>query len=559
LKRLCLLLFVAFLFACSDQPVKNDVQQGNPYYDKAFEFKESGRFDSAFVFFNNAKEVFLQQEDSLGVGKCLLNMAIIATDKGDYFGGQELSLNASDYFDKTKDKHHIYIKSNLNNLGLTSEYLARYDEAISYFQQSLVYTTNHSATRTVKNNIANVYRRLANFDGALSIYGEILHQNIDSPEYARILSNFAYTKWLQNSSYEAEANLLKALSIRQKENNFLELNASYAHLTEYYANKKPDLALNYASKMYEVAQKAKSPLDQLQALQKLIVLSQPKTTKQYFRRYCNLDDSVQISRNVSKNQFALIRYQTEKHKADNLKLQKENAEKKYQITIRDLLLITSIILFLAAIIIIMLWHKKRKKRLHQEKELEVKNTELKYVKKVHDRVANKVYSVMMEVENIDNYSKTILADKLESIYKISRDISYETNDIDNKLPFANQLSQILNVYLSDSVKITINGNDRELWLGTSEFTKSEIINILQELMTNMVKHSQATEVIINFIRSKDQINIIYIDNGIGIAMKPFYKNGLKNTGNRITEINGMINFDLTVPKGLRIEISFPVF
>ncbi|WP_185259971.1 LPXTG cell wall anchor domain-containing protein, partial [Elizabethkingia anophelis] len=32
-------------------------------------------------------------------------------------------------------------------------------------------------------------------------------------------------------------------------------------------------------------------------------------------------------------------------------------------------------------------YKRRKKRLEKEKELEVKNTELRYSKKVHDKVA----------------------------------------------------------------------------------------------------------------------------------------------------------------------------
>jgi hypothetical protein len=52
------------------------------------------------------------------------------------------------------------------------------------------------------------------------------------------------------------------------------------------------------------------------------------------------------------------------------------------------------------------WYRRRKKRLQQEKELEVKNTELKYSKKVHDKVANKVYHVMSEVENIPVIDKT---------------------------------------------------------------------------------------------------------------------------------------------------------
>ena len=62
--------------------------------------------------------------------------------------------------------------------------------------------------------------------------------------------------------------------------------------------------------------------------------------------------------------------------------------------------INFILATLVAILIIgYIWYKKRKKILQQEQEREVEKTMHKYVKKIHDRVANKVYHVMSEVEN----------------------------------------------------------------------------------------------------------------------------------------------------------------
>ena len=237
MKRLNItIISILLLFSCSEKSpkVKVETKENNPIYDKAFQYAEEQKTDSAFFYFDKAKDLFLQQKDSLGVAKCLLNMAMISTNNGDYFGGQELSVNASPYFDKRIPKQHIFIKANLNNLGLASENLKDYNQAIVFYTEALNYTTGVNAEAVLKNNIANIYRKRKAYQKAIAIYQGILNQSIDSETFARILSNLALTKWLQNPNYKAAPELLKALAIRKKNNRLLELNASYAHLLFAY-------------------------------------------------------------------------------------------------------------------------------------------------------------------------------------------------------------------------------------------------------------------------------------------------------------------------------------
>ncbi len=530
---------------------------------KAWGFSDNNKMDSSFVYFNKAKEEYLKHADSINVGKCLINMAIISGDQGDYFGSQELSLSAITYLNPTDEVQKEVLSSNYNNLGKMAHLLKKYDEADSFYIKSIRLTSIKKSRDIYMNNIAINLTHQKKYNEALTYFDRLMRDKAimgNRLTFSRILSNASKTRWLKNSNYNPVPSLIKALEIRIQENDFWGQNASFSHLSDYYALKQPDSALFYAHKMYIVAQNInKSASDKLEALQKLIRLSPPKESKHYFEIYEDLDDSLQTVSASAKNQFALIRYETEKHKTDNLILQKDNTEKKYQLIKQKTILFGTITLLVLGAVFSVYWYNKRKKAHQKEKELEVKNTELKYVKKVHDRVANKVYNVMMEVENTDDLNKTTLADKLESIYKISRDISYENNDIDSRQIFAQQLHQMLMSYTSDAIEISVDGNNEGLWQNADETVKSEIIIILQELMTNMMKHSQATAVQLDFKRINNRINIIYLDNGIGIAGEPIFKNGLKNTGNRIEEINGVINFDITVLKGLKIEISFPVF
>jgi nitrate/nitrite-specific signal transduction histidine kinase len=266
-----------------------------------------------------------------------------------------------------------------------------------------------------------------------------------------------------------------------------------------------------------------------------------------------LDDSLQTVRSAAKNQFALIRYETEKNKADFLKAQAENIKKQNSITMRNIGLGILIVCLIAGYF----WYRKRQKTLKQEKELEVKNTELKYAKKVHDRVANRVYQVMSEVENTSEIDKDDLADKLDVIYNISRDLSRENIEISNEEHFSEQLNDMLYSYQSAKVDLSINGNEEKLWNRVKETAKSEVFYILQELMTNMKKHSEASGVSINFEQRDQRIEVFYTDNGTGIKDLSS-KNGLKNTETRIESISGLITFDSKPNKGLKIQFSFPI-
>lgn len=553
LKYICLLsISILFFYSCADHAGKKK-KEDNLFYDKAFEFREKKIPDSAFLYFIKARDLFLQQKDTVSAGKCLVNMGIISTDKADYFGGQELSLNAISYFDPKKKDQHFFIHSNYNNLGIATAQLGNYTQALKFYDLALKFAKDSSDIRLYLNNKATSYQKIGDYNAALKIYNHILKGAAKNKlVYAKALTNISATKWQQNPNYNAVPDYLKALHIREQKKDISGLNSSYIHLSDFYAKKQTDSALFYARQMYQVANQLNSADDRLLALKRLIKLSPPKLTQQYFVTYQNLADSVQNVRSIAKNQFALIRFETEKHKADFLKAQSENIQKRNDILRKNFALGILVLFLLAGY----WWYRKRKKVLEQEKLIEVKNTELKYVKKIHDRVANKVYQLMSEVENLPKVDRDTLIDKLEILYNISRDISYDSKDLHTGKNYGQELSEMLKSYASETRQVLIIGNEEELWEGISTEARTEVFYIMQELMTNMKKHSQAETVILKFNRNAGMMNISYSDDGIG--MKDINKkNGLTNTENRIKSIRGTVTFDNTQEKELEIQLSFP--
>ena len=553
LKYLYLFSFLLLLFySCSNHTGK-EKKEKNLFYDQAFEFRQKEMYDSAFFYFNKAKDLFLQQKDSVSAGKCLVSMGIISANKDDYFGAQEISLNAISYFDQKKEDQYFYIHSNYNNLGIATSNLSNNADALKFYDAAIEFCRDSLDTRIYLNNKATVYQKIGDYKAALKIYNRILKgATKNRKEYARILTNISTTRWQQNPNYNPVADYLKALHIREQEKDFFGLNSSYIRLSDFYAKKQTDSALFYADKMYKVATKLNSAENRLLALKRLIKLSPPQLTQQYFVIYQNLDDSLQNARSVAKNQFALIRYETEKHKADFLNAQAENIQKQNNI-LRKNFAVGILALFLLAGY---WWYRKRKKGLQQEKEIEVKNTEIKYVKKIHDRVANKVYQLMSEVDNTPKVNRDILLDRLEVLYNISRDISYDSKELNTGKNYDQELSKMLKSYSCETIAVFIIGNEQELWEVVSNEAKTEVFYIMQELMTNMKKHSQAETVVLKFNRNEDMVHISYSDNGVGMndAIK---KNGLTNTENRINSIQGTITFENTQEKELEIQLSFP--
>lgn len=553
MKYLCLTLLIAITFFSCRKGTEKQNKEDNPYYNMAFDYREKGMSDSAYLYFTKAKDLFLEKKDSLGAGKCLVNMSMIGIDKGDYFGAQEMSLSAIQYFDEQKKEQFAYISSNYNNLGNSSKSISDFERAIKFYNLSIKFSVDSISTLVNHNNKAVVYKEMKDYPSAIKIYDSIIHKTGGNQiEYARILNNRAYTKWLQNPAYHVIPEYLKALHIRELNKNLWGQNASYTHLAEFYGNKNLDSALFYANRRYQVATVIRSPDDQLSALTDLIKFSPATQAKIYFIKHHHLNDSLQTARWNNKNQFALIRYETEKHKADALKAQRENDQKRSRLQIVYFIVFALIMSLLS----VYLWFRKRNRLLQQEKELEVKNTELRYVKKIHDRVANKVYHLMSEVENTPGINRNLIVDKLEALYDISRDISYDSPEPTTEGRTAAEISAMLQSYSSASTEVLIVGNEEEIWEGIPEISKTELFLVMQELMTNMKKHSRAQRVVIKFQRNDNCITVLYADNGVGLnnAAK---RNGLQNTENRINHIRGTITFESILEEGLEINISFP--
>ncbi|TKD66508.1 sensor histidine kinase [Flavobacterium sp. ASW18X] len=89
-----------------------------------------------------------------------------------------------------------------------------------------------------------------------------------------------------------------------------------------------------------------------------------------------------------------------------------------------------------------------------------------------------------------------------------------------------------------------------------------IFRVIQELINNAVKHAKATEVLIQFIREGNTIDITVEDNGIGMSKEILEKEqkgmGLSNLRTRIAYLKGELDFHSIKNEGTTVNIHLNI-
>ena len=558
-KLILFLFFILGIFSCSEKKQGKVKGESRNYYLKALSFYNLGMYDSSFVYLELAKEQAFKEDDNLTVVRSLILIGINEYDQGDFFGAQETSLKSIEFLEKSNLKQDTLLSFAYNTIANSTDEMKQYNKAIPYYHQAIKYSTNPENTLIYKNNLAVCLRNAKRYAESIKLSEEILSKvPSGTTDYAKFLNNLAKTKWMADNSYNPVPDYHKALTIRTSQKDRWGQNSSYASLAKYYDHRKPDSSIYYLHKQYEIATEINSADDQLNALRGLIQ-SNSSNSRRYLSTYLALNDSIQQARSAAKNQFALIRYEVEKNKADNLRLEKENAEKQNRLVRQRAITGASIFLLLLAVGGGTLWYKRRKQRLELEAQNRVKETQLHLSKKIHDVVANGIYRVMSEIEHGDEVDRDGVLDKLENMYHQSRDISHDVEQQTvTEIPYNEQLASLLKSFAADHRRVLIAGNDAEQWDDISKRIKDEVKHVLQELMVNMKKHSQAEQVVVRFDITDQELNIFYKDNGIGIPQEKSKGKGLANTVSRIESLGGEITFVNEPGKGLNITTTIPL-
>jgi signal transduction histidine kinase len=157
----------------------------------------------------------------------------------------------------------------------------------------------------------------------------------------------------------------------------------------------------------------------------------------------------------------------------------------------------------------------------------------------------------------------LLADRtlalLNESYDEMRSISHQMmpNSL-VKAGLAVAVKEMLNKVQSETLRVTLETQGLHERLDNQ--TETVLYRILQEIVSNVTKHSGANKLSIQLIKDADGVSLTVEDNGVGFNPKVVGLNGigLKNMMSRINFLKGDIDIDSAVGKGTLIAIHIPV-
>ncbi len=542
------LLFFCFVFLFNGTILisQNVKDSSTYYYYKIINPESNADLIRGYNFYNEHKRISLEKRDTLRAIYDLKMIAESQNNLGQKYESSVSAIEALGLLDNFK-RNDTLIQTRygiLNQLGIIYKSSKDYYKAIETYQDALKIVKTQKDSITFINNIANCYFVLKEYDLALDQFNLIYKKTIKNSnplQKAMVLNNLGAVQSKLDHP-DALNNLKQSISIRKEEKDNTKTFLTYKNLFHYYNDRnEKKIAQTYADSAYEAVKKTNIGTQIQDVLSLNLELKEDPKIIEYKR----LTDSLNKADQIRKNEYSFNKYRYDRQERIAIENQLEK-EKEKRLKIVYQLTAGLIFVILIAVYFIL---KARNKR---EKIKEVYKTETRISKKIHDEVANEVYHVMTKLQIENNQNEEVL-DDLENIYSKTRDISKQNSIIEFEGNFNDSLNDLLASYKSTGVKVITRTISNVYWSAIPNHKKTAVYRVLQELMTNMRKHSKASIVVITFEQIKNTVFIKYSDNGIGCDLKK--QVGLQNAENRIQSIDGSITFDSEINKGFKVTIE----
>ena len=560
--------FLTFLFLLSCKKESIKPFDKNAIIKEAVGFQKNGitnfqnkNFNSAFYHFNKSKITFESIKDSANIVYNLIQMANIQQINGDYYGSKETLTEALPYV-KKKD---VYSAAINNLFGIADKELSLYHDAVFYYNEAIKDCTDEISKQSPLNNIAVVLIQEKKYDKAIEILETILNKKtLDDQSLitikTRVLDNLGFAYYKKGLPEKGLSLMNEGYQLRKQTDDVYGSIESNLHLAEFYSKTDSEKSNQYAQSAYEIATRFNSVDERLKALSFLISNDSGNKNVQYAQQYIAINDSIIKVRNNFKNKFAKIKYDSKKEKDENQQLRLEKIENLYALQTANYQRIFFIIGITALFLLLLYLRKFYQNRNRIEKLETAYDTETRIAKDIHDELANDVFHAITYTQTqslTKEEVKETLLQKLNHIYIRVRGISRENNSIDTGINYSVNLKEMLSTYNSKDTNVIITSIEKVNWESIDEIKKVTIQRVLQELMVNMKKHSNATVVVLKFESTSNTIIINYSDNGKGCEKDLIIKNGLQNMENRILSIKGTLTFDSEPGKGFKVKITLP--
>lgn len=512
-----------------------------------------GDYELSITYYQIALDIFESLDDQCWMGRTYNQLSVYDRKQKQYEKGLADLDESFRLCTNCGDKECL--ETSLNNRGVIYEMMGKYDLALEFYrkaQRIAMETNNDLGLSYIYNNLAECHRLLENYDSVI-FYVELSTEIREEMEdYTGMVMNFT--------------NLGETLTLAEDYQN-----------AEKYLNEAVELSLKIS--YLDMASQAYGQLFKLH-----------KQTGDLDKAVFCLDESLRLKDSIlsvekikSLSEME-VKYQTEKVEKEFAEEQQLRAESELKVANRNNWIISitsgSILIVFAGLLL----YQRKMKRAQEEKNkavLDEKQRGLEAVfdateeerqriaKDLHDGVGQQMSGLKLALDNLSTDLQKAQFEDPERIGKLSGILNETAQDIRDishqmmpKVLSEFGLIEALDQMLDKSLSITPISHEFEHFNIKGRFSSRieiGLFRIAQELINNVIKHSEASQVSVQLFQNKEQLIMMVEDNGKGFQGDSTEGHGLLNIQSRLNTISGEVNYEASTEQGtlvtVRVDLS----
>ncbi len=510
--------------------------------------------------------------------------------------------------------HHADTAKSLAAIAFTYEKIGEYDKAKEYFEiaeQACINQERHYTHAGLLNDLANMYFNIGDAENSLNTFNRAINKWHYIRENASVVKTSndlgiveAYVLRSRvlhelNRNYEAKADIDSALKIANQSRDLEILVWSHQRLGEFLFHQKK---YEQAKKSLEIAYQHSQGTN-LSAKQRDItsllakvynILGKNKKAFDYLSLSKNLSDSILNQEKLREINRLEYQFEFEK-KEQELICEQEQDKQKIDLLESELLLeqraqlilwggIVATIL-IATLFILFLYYRYRAKsklaqkqaELNRQKLIEAEKTQKllsakfmiegqekereRLARDLHDDLGSQLAAIKLHIENMDthngqefNQTKT----RINNIYEDVRRISHNLMPLSLSKAGLPAAVKDLSQNISTTKKLQIDVQTMGLENRLEATTEVMLFRIIQEAMKNIIRHADASNVVVQLINDGNLLSLTIEDDGIGFYQSKNEKYrglGIKSMQSRVEFLNGKMDIKSKKGEGTSIYVE----
>ena len=564
---------------------------GKVYMDFSFVALGLRDLDLALPYLDSAEVVYERLKSNGDLARVMNNRANALNEMNRYDEAIEYLLKAIEYGEllDNKESKDALLNSVYNNIGKNYLSMEDWPNAVKYTKMAVAIPSSYQINNAhALLNLSNAYIGMDSSELALGIAKEAegIYEQVGFP-YGVIAAKNNQGLALKNQGEREKAYLLfqECIDLSEKVDyplgklegliNRSEILAFRKQYSQAIAEMKEAERL---CNLYNDRQYLKSVRENLAEL--FEETGNTANALAYFKAFKELDDSLKSSDNIKNVNELLLKYETSEKEKQLAEQEVEIQTQKATLAVRNsqltYLLSGLVLLVLGGTFIYQRNRSRQKAALQQaiidEKErgfdavIQATEEERKRISKdLHDGIGQQLSVLKLGLQNLqkkaDPEVQSQLVDITEKFSKSADEIRQISHQMMPRALMEEGLVKaaedlLRNTFQYSEIQYEFEHHDMEDRL--EERIEISVYRVLQELLNNILKHSQADFVTVQLLRLKNKLTLLVEDNGKGLAEEKSDGHGQMNIRHRLDLIKGTVNYESSPDSGLVAIITVPI-